>query len=197
MATLIDKLRKLYYKIIPYDYRPHNLYYQFICWIWYRYRSVKPRTLPGQTWIDRDKLLEHTSFEILSQFMEKELKGYRSEDWSYYYADCVSDLVDFGGSKKDPYYVLDYLYRWWKFYNEKKERLGESWDKLREQHCKSSFDKIDDSNFLALNYNWDTPENEKIADLIFKRYMKKENKFYEELTENLILLIRLRRFMWT
>lgn len=40
----------------------------------YRYRTVHPRTLPGNLWIDRDQLLYHCMFEILAQFVEKELR---------------------------------------------------------------------------------------------------------------------------
>lgn len=41
---------------------------------YYRYRTVHPRTLPGNLWIDRDQLLYHCMFEILAQFVEKELR---------------------------------------------------------------------------------------------------------------------------
>ncbi len=59
------------YWIIPYDWRLGQIWYKFSCRFWHKYSTVKPRTL-GHTWVDRDNLLAHTSFEILSDFVENE-----------------------------------------------------------------------------------------------------------------------------
>lgn len=57
--------------MIPYGFRPKNIWYKFKCWAWYRYTTTKPRTL-GNEWCDSDKLLLHTVFEIARTFLEKE-----------------------------------------------------------------------------------------------------------------------------
>lgn len=60
------------YLAIPYDCRPKNAWYVFSCWAWKRYSTVKPRKL-DHTWIDRSALIYHVVFEVLSDFVEKEL----------------------------------------------------------------------------------------------------------------------------
>ena len=194
---MIDVIKEWYWSVLPYDYRPSNLWQKFLDWAWYRYRTVKPRTLPGHSWVDRDQLLYHSCFEILSQFMEKELKGYREEDWEYYYKEQPDRLVQFGLSKKDPYYILDYLYRWFPFYLDKEEKLGDAWGEFHQLHCTSEFVDVEGTKFFNWMSKWDTPENEKIGKLMFKRYCKKREVLHKELEENLILLIKCKDFLWT
>lgn len=69
--TRTEKIKAKYWNLVPYDWRPGQIWYRFKCWAWYRYTTVKPRALPD-TWMDRDTILEHMAFEILSQFIEKE-----------------------------------------------------------------------------------------------------------------------------
>ena len=70
MKDLIpDWIRYKYYDLVPYEYRPRQIWYVFKCWDWNRYTTVKPRYL-GHTWTDRDNLLLHMSFEILSNYVE-------------------------------------------------------------------------------------------------------------------------------
>jgi hypothetical protein len=65
-------MRFLYYKIVPYHWRPKNIWYALKCKFWHRYTTIKPRGLSHE-WLDRDLLLLHMIFEILCQFVEKEL----------------------------------------------------------------------------------------------------------------------------
>lgn len=193
---MFEYLREYYWNIVPWDYRPSNIIYRLKCFFWHRYRTVKPRTLPGQVWVDREELLIHCCFEILTQFMEKELKGYREEDWAYYYKRRPDELVEFGGHKKDPYYVLDYLKRWWAFYIEKVEKLGDAWDKFNEQHRKDGTNPVENTDLVSWEPVWDLPENEEISRVMFKRYAKKSQKLEQELDNNLVLLIKLRKYLW-
>ena len=192
-----EKIEDWYYTLVPYEFRPKNLFYNFKCWAWYRYRTIKPRTLPGQGWVDRDHLLYHSMFEILSQFIEKELKGYREEDWDYYYIEQEDRLIQFGPTLKDPYYIMDYLNRWFKFYLEKEEKLGDAWHNFCMEHQSHENTPIEGSDFLNFNFVWDSPENEAIGKTLFKRYCKKSEVLHKELEENLILLVRIKDFMWT
>ena len=66
-----DKICYKYYDIVPNKYRPHELWYQFKCWAFKRYTTVKPRYL-GHSWHDRCTIMPHMIFEILCQFIEKE-----------------------------------------------------------------------------------------------------------------------------
>lgn len=194
---MLEFLKESYWNIIPYDWRPGEIWYRLKCWVYHRYTTVKPRTLPYHTWCDRDKLLIHMNFEILSQFMEKELKGYRAEDWEYYYTEQPGSLIQFGDSKKDPYYVLDYLCRWWKFYLEKEDRLSDGWANFSQKHSKCDFNPIEGTQLFSWDTTWDSPENEAISNKIFKRYMKKSVVLERDLEDNLILLIKLRKHLWT
>lgn len=194
---MIDLIKESYWNIVPYDYRPSNLWQKFLDWSWYRYTVIHPRTLPGFGWTDRDHLLVHSCFEILTQFMEKELKGYKEEDWKFYYTQCQEELVEFGGHKKDPYYVLDYLMRWWRFYLEKEEKLGDAWHEFNEEHSKLETSETDKEGWLHSRTIWDTVENEQVSKKMFKRYSKKCQKLEQELENNLVLLIRLRKYLWT
>jgi len=57
---------------IPHAWRPKEVWYKFKCWAWKRYSTVKPRKL-GHTWVDRSHLVFHVVFEVLSDYVEKEL----------------------------------------------------------------------------------------------------------------------------
>lgn len=65
------KIKKKYYKLIPYDWRPNQIWYRFTCLVWKRYTTVRPKCL-GHTFCDRDVLLFHCAFQILCDFIEKE-----------------------------------------------------------------------------------------------------------------------------
>lgn len=83
LASLYCKVQNIYHSIIPYDYRPSQLYYRAKCFLC-RYSTVKSRYLP-HTWCDRDNLLFHTSMEILSEFLEKEcspgIVNWEADEW--------------------------------------------------------------------------------------------------------------------
>lgn len=194
---MLDKIKELYWKVWPRWARPSELWYTFTCWAYYRYTTVQPRTLPYHSWCDRDKLLIHMNFEILSQFIEKELKGYRAEDWEYYYTEQKDSLIEFGGVKKDPYYVLNYLYEWWKFYNEKEDKVGDRWMSFNDKHTTHKHTPLENSDFTRWDIIWDSPENEAIGKKMFNRYLKKSVNLDRELENNLILLIQLRKYLWT
>lgn len=194
MWKLFKKIRNLYWKYWSYDYRPGELLYQFKCWAWYRYRTVKPKTLKGNGWVDRDFLFVHCSFQILDDFIQKELKGYKPEDWAYYYTDRGDDLVEFGGAKKDPYFVLNWINEWFKLvYLNKEDKNYDKWHEFCAQHTT----KEDGPGGLFFNKNWDCEENEMKGKKILNRSWKKEVALDNLLTENLILLVQLRKYMWT
>lgn len=67
-------LRKIYWRLVPFDWRPGQVWYRLRCFFWNRYTTVRPKTLSqyGHGWVDRDVLLLHCCFAILSDFVEKE-----------------------------------------------------------------------------------------------------------------------------
>lgn len=199
MNKLIDWfLYDVFYKCLPYDYRPPQLWYRFTCWFWYRYRTVHPKTLPGHTWVDRDKLLVHTMFQILTDFIEKEQKEYREEDYAYVYTEQPHKLVEFKGQLKDPHYILDYLYKWWhSVYTIKEDTIYDKWHNLIKNHSKSSTTAIPNSSLSEFKTVYNSNESKLKSKQLMKRSMKKDESLHKELEENLILLIKCKDSMWT
>jgi len=79
-----------------------NWWYLLRCWAWHRYRTVKPSSLEGHGWIDRDMLILHCMFELLVEVVEQEdlLTGHINWDYS----------DEFRHAKKE----IEELYYWWK-----------------------------------------------------------------------------------
>ena len=61
-------------KLIPYSWRPKNIWYSLKCRFWHKYTTIKPRYLSNE-WVDRDYLLVAVMFEVLSDFVEKEMRS--------------------------------------------------------------------------------------------------------------------------
>jgi hypothetical protein len=72
--TLKEKILYKYYDLVPYYWRPKQIWYQFKCWAWHRYTTFKPR-YQGHTWCDKTQLLIDLNFEILCKFIEDEVVG--------------------------------------------------------------------------------------------------------------------------
>ena len=70
--TIWDKIDDIYISIVPYEWRFRQVWYGLKCRFWHRYTTIKPRKL-DHTWCDRSHLLPHMMFEILCQFVEREL----------------------------------------------------------------------------------------------------------------------------
>lgn len=99
ITTVWYKMYQTYLKIVPFYYRPMNIWLYKIRPFFKRYNTVKPRTLKND-WIDRDQLLIHVIFEVLCEFVEKEL---------------IPGPVDWEADKNHSHAkreMLD-LYEWW------------------------------------------------------------------------------------
>lgn len=64
-------IQERYWHLVPYEWRPFELWYRLKCRLWHKYTTVKPRHLP-HTWTDRCTLMPHLMFEVLCQFIERE-----------------------------------------------------------------------------------------------------------------------------
>lgn len=85
-------------KRMPYTIQ--DWWYQFKCWVWYRYRTVKPSSLKGHGWVDRDTLMLHCMFQCLVDFVEGE-DPFNRTDFDH---ETVRHV------KKE----IQELYTWWK-----------------------------------------------------------------------------------
>lgn len=122
-------------------------WYWLKCAVWHKYNVVKCRRL-GPTWCDRDHLLVHAVFQILTDFIDKEkpwqFEASDKEIIDAYSGDGFGDMT-YASTELANWTELKRLYFWWK-----------------------GFDPMDD-----YHGSWDT------------------------ITENMVRVIRLRKYLWT
>jgi hypothetical protein len=181
--TFLEKLQYWYWSVVPYHWRPSNLWYKLKCKLWHKYTTIKPRYLDS-TWHDRDMVLPHCIFEILSQFIEKE---------------CTPEIVEWYGEEGHKIVVngtekyvrdeMQELYDWWhqkynKLYIEEEEKI---WQKLETYLPEHTIFK------LCYKNSWSKKQ--------YKKYHKLldilEATAQQELKENMHRLINIMDYMWT
>ena len=180
--NIFDKIQYLYWSIVPHDYRPDELWYKLKCWVWHRYTTVKPRYLP-HTWMDRDKQLVHSMFEILSEFIEKE---------------C--DPGNVNGEEKYVRDEMQELYNWWH-----KDYIPNIWesklsDKLNEaiKYPKITSTPCEDNKHLSkMNFVYDNDEHEEKTTQQLKELNHLEAAYDDKLSELMHRLIEVKDYMWT
>jgi len=198
-----DKVKHTYWNVIPYDWRPGQIWYRFKCWAWKRHTTVKPRYLP-HTWCDRCSILPHMMFEILSQFIEKECSPGIVE---WYGENGHKITVD--GTEK---YVMDEmkdLCSWWhEIYNKEYERVDNViWELIHTHNLgpQGDWDEMndplvdDDGEVYAYRWNpkYETAEKETLYHMLLNALNRLEREQHEDLEEKMIRLCKLRAYMWT
>jgi len=124
--SLITKIKYKYWEIWPACLRPMTMWYNLKCWAWHRYGTVRCRHLP-HTWSDRRTILLHASFQILTDFIDKEcLPGHI--EW---YGDCPHQLM-VNGVMENVMDEMQELYRWWNtvYLKEYPAKMDELWDAI-------------------------------------------------------------------
>jgi hypothetical protein len=97
-------------------------WYDLKCFFWHRYRTVKPTSLPGHGWVDRDELMLHCAFQCLVDFVEKEERPNPCQDFETYKRQWGDDDERSNFSLSDDYLLekrkvdleILALYNWWK-----------------------------------------------------------------------------------
>jgi len=97
-------------------------WYDLKCWAWYRYSTVKPSSLEGHGWVDRDELMLHCAFQCLVDFVEKEERPNPCENFETYKQLWGTDEVRVNSSISDDFLLsrrqrdleMLALYNWWK-----------------------------------------------------------------------------------
>lgn len=209
--TTLDKIKYAYWKVVPYHLRPGQLWYQFKCWVWHRYSTVKPRHL-GHTWVDRSELMPHTIFEILSDFIEKECGDDCHVQW---YADesdtetgWTPHTVEVAGEQVNVRDEMQDLYDWWhKDYLINIEHIHDEWHKHREKHVKDVFVPVvddetieltdDDESLVEWTHEYSSPEAEVENERLFKEAAEREEHYRKELNSRLHRVINIIPYMWT
>ena len=130
IQTVWDKIQSAYWTIVPYDWRPKNIWYQVKCWAWKRHTTYKPRYLP-HTWCDKDHIIVHMNFEILCRFVEDELiPGPVDWDADEEHRQAKAKMLE--------------LYNWWQANHEEPDfdtwEAEEAHDALLRAKCKEIID---------------------------------------------------------
>lgn len=180
--SFCEFIKYVYYKVLPYDYRPGQMWYKLKCFVWHRYTTVKPRQL-DHTWCDKTELVPHMMFEMLSKFLEKECSP-GVVDWK-----GSNHRIQYGGHSRNVQEVMWHLYHWWhKVYLLKRYHEHDEWHK----HFKEN--TLNDNIFNPI---WKSNEDAAYSEKLFGRLMKKEEAILRELNENLKTIVDLIPFLWT
>jgi len=174
-------------------WHPKELWYKFKCWSWYRYTTIKPRSLNYHTWCDRGPLMAHMMFEILSQFIEKECSPGRVE-WDY----GREIIVD--GKKKYVRDEMQELYDWWhQQYLKRYVKLEKQFHRAHREHSAahqlSEFREEGDIFYWEPLY--DTPENTARGEALLMRLNYLERAVENALNRRLPRILAIRDYMWT
>ncbi len=136
-------------------------------------------------WADRKDLLLHANFQILVDFVEKELP-FKFIDWN-------SDEAHINAAKE-----IRSLYRWWvklrhnrpDYYKELKENEMPSLEEILKPIYFNDCKTIDRYQLIRL------PEKYSKHYKISNKVIKLENKWKAEDQKNLLRLVAIRQFLW-
>ena len=196
MDSMIDKIRYTYWKIIPHDWRPGQIWYRLKCFVWHRYTTVKPRYL-YHTWCDRAEIMPHMMFEILAQFIEDEC----SPGHVTWYGEDGHKITINGQEK----YVLDEmkdLVAWWDtVWNGEWEEVNEIlWAEAHKHDPTSEWTECSEEEESGMSY-WDPQfqetEDGELWHKCVRSVSKLERIMYKARDERLHRMIPLMRYMWT
>ena len=164
----MSRLKDLYYKLRAY---------------WYRYTTIKSRYLP-HTWRDKDEILEMTAFEILQRFIEDESYLVKWDDVS-----CKLD-----GNTVNVMEEWQKILAWFDRY-----RSFEGNEPIH--HAKPpqiKFQKIDDTcNISTMRFIFEDDNHKEEWHKAIEEQQEFEERITNEMTENLIKIVKLRKYMWS
>ena len=197
-----DAIRHKYWRTVPYDYRPWEIWYRLKCWAWRRHSTVRARYLP-HTWVDRVAVLPHLMFEVLSQFIEKECMPDEIVDWK-----GSGHMVTVDGVERNVRDEMQILYDWWhQSYNKEYEEVHEIlWKEIRKHPADREFIPVnkaheevpdEDAEWYLWEQEFPTPEDEEIYDRCIMACSKLERMQREKLEEMMHRLVKLTPYLWT
>lgn len=191
----LDIVKSVYWHAIPSDYRPGRLWYRLKCFVWYRYTTVKPKTLDFHTWCDRDHLLVHCMFQILVDFVEKEI------DYDFEHKNQHS--IEINGEKRGVGDIFKQLYDYWKEFSDidSLEEHDEWWEHHKEhselKHIELGEDTILGGKAYETVIEYDSEEAEQRDHELLMKSRDAEIVAYAKQEEMMHLLVKIHRFMWT
>jgi len=197
-----------YWWLIPYDWRPMQIWYRVVCFIWHRYTTIKPKTLKYHTWCDRSVLLPHIMFEVLSQFIEQECSP-DHVDW-----EASNHTVLVNGKIINVRDEMQALYDWWhKVYNDLYIKVDERiWKRIEPHSAKIVFIPSDEEIEALYPYEkkkhkkerygemksiYPSTESEIIAKKGYRKLRLLEQRMERELNNKMHRLVNLVPYLWT
>lgn len=193
---LITRIKYKYWEIWPYDLRPMAAWYNFKCWAWHRYGTIRCRHLPN-TWCDRRSILLHASFEILTQFIDNECSPGHVEwfgEWS--------NQVEVNGVMENVMDEMLELYNWWntvylKEYPKMTEDLWAVAEKCSPKlHC-VPYENMPDNMAGKLVTEYEDDEQRDAYKTVMQKMHETEKIMDEKAEEMLKRLAAVRLWMWT
>lgn len=173
--TFWDKIRRWW------RHNTSDRIYWWKCRLWRKYNHVRIRTL-SPTWHDRDLVLIHAMFQILSDFMEKE-KPAEVTDWND------------GEEKIHAWKEIQELNNWWHNVYLKFDVWNEA--PIRDEfRPKISYTPIG-KGFSTMDQKWDSEEDRKEHEADWNRNTALAKDMERQLEENCIRLIKIRGYLWT
>lgn len=194
--SVIDKIKDAYWKIVPYDWRPGQIWYRFKCWAWHRYTTMKPRYLQ-HTWCDRCELLPHMMFEILDQFVKDECSPGVVE----WYGEAGHKITVNGEEK----FVLDEmkdLVAWWhNVWNKEWAEVNKIlWDEAHKHDPVSEWRACGDKEESGMSY-WDPQfkgtEDGELWHFCVGAVNNMDRAMHKAREERLHRMIAILPYMWT
>jgi hypothetical protein len=194
--ALCNKIKYWYWKNIPYQFRPSEMWYTLKCFLWKRYTVIKPRYLP-YTWCDRVDVLPHMMFEILSQFIEQECSP-GHVDW-----EGTGHMVVVNGESVNVRDEMQELYDWWhnvymKEYEEVNKILWKEAEKHNPIECE---DEEEYDEILGKIYIWNqhfkTTEDKELYHKCLKASNKLETIQNKDLLSRMHRVVNLTNYLWT
>lgn len=191
------KLYDVLYKIRAiFFWRPHRMIKDAIWWVKYRivpkhkYTTHKLTTLkPG--YYDTDILMLHFMFEQFALFMEHQLSGKSWTRWEYTkddfpFTDDPTEAQALADERNAIWAEMQDLYKWWtEDYPTREQSLPKYPDLPEEWGC-----------MAPLNEDYEnTPEMEEWKK-VSKIHSEAESKWAEDEQNNLIRLIKIRKYLW-
>lgn len=190
------KVKHTYYRWYPYDLRPHTMWYNFKCWAWHRYSTVKSPHLP-HTWCDRRELLLYTSFEILTDFIDGEC----SPGHVQWYGEGAHQVI-VNGVMENVMDEMKELYFWWNtvYLKEYPAKMDELWDAVHpvapDMLC-VEFEGMSPHTAGKLEMVHESDETKAAYKALTNEIYETEQLMDEKAEEMLKRLAAVRLWMWT
>ena len=191
---LRTKIMHAYWKIWPHCLRPSEMWYNFKCWAWHRYSTIRCRELP-HTWSDRRTLLLHASFQILTDFIDGECSPGHVEWYGDY-----PHLVEVNGVMKNVMNEMKELYFWWNtvYLKEYPKRMDGLWDAVDgpKMLC-VEFEGMSPHIAGKLEFVHENDETRAVYKALMNEINETERLMDEKAEEMLKRLAAVRLWMWT